>query len=201
MAHRSSSKTAAPKRRSRKIHERSRIALFDVFRLSFEAEDAKRKSGSTEDDRRHVTTSEISGRSTARRIGVDEAELRNHVRSHLANLMNSIRLDAAVPLDDTPNVAASVVNYGFTDLSDLSREEFTSAEISKSIKQSLMDHEPRLVPSSIEVRVDVSRDEVTQRVGVHVTADLIADPADIPVEFRAEIDGGSGKAILNSNRI
>lgn len=115
--------------------------------------------------------------------------------------MNSIRLDAIIPLEDTPEVARSVLNYGFQDLSNLSRQQITSAEISKSIKQSLKDHEPRLVPESIVVQVLLVKDEENQRVAVQVTADLIADPADIPVEFMADVDVGAGKVILASKRI
>ncbi|MEL6617273.1 MAG: type VI secretion system baseplate subunit TssE [Pseudomonadota bacterium] len=147
------------------------------------------------------TVAEVSGRSNARRLGVDEDDLRTHVRQHLATLMNTIRLDAAVDLDDAPNVAQSVINYGFQDLSNLTRKELSSQAIAKSIKQSLADHEPRLVRNSIDVKVVTLDGDSYQRVAVHVTADLIADPADIPVEFNADIDTGAGKVVLNTPRI
>lgn len=146
------------------------------------------------------TVAEVHARSSARRIGVDETVLREHVREHLATLMNSIRLDAIEPLEDYPETRASVLNYGFQDLSNLSRNEITGAEISRSIKQSLMNHEPRLVPGSIEVQVKTTGD-IQQRVSVFVTADLIADPADIPIEFEADVDTDAGKVSLASKRI
>lgn len=199
MASRSPSTPTARQRRTRRVHERSRIAVLDVFRQAFEEQDGRKGAQSIVESGTQVA--QVSGRSNARRLGVDEDSLRAHVHNHLATLMNSIRLDAAVDLSDTPNVAKSVLNYGFQDLSNLTRAELTGSEIARSIKQSLIDHEPRLVPTSIEVHVRTLEGDDYQRVGVHVTADLIADPADIPVEFEADVDTGAGKVILNTGRM
>lgn len=201
MASRSSSTKAPRQRHSRRVHERSRIALLDVFRQAFEEHDGRATSKSHSEAGGLNTVAEVSGRSNARRLGVDEDSLRDHVREHLATLMNTIRLDATVDLDDAPHVAKSVVNYGFQDLSNLTRSELTSHAIATSIKQSLADHEPRLVKGSIDVKIVTLDGDNYQRVAVHVTADLIADPADIPVEFRADVDTGAGKVVLNTPRI
>lgn len=201
MASRSSKSTSARQRTGRKVHERSRISLLDVFRQSFEEKDARQRGTSDTEAGGLNTVARVSGRSNARRLGVDEDTLRAHVRQHLATLMNTIRLDAAVDLEDAPNVAQSVVNYGFQDLSNLTRIELTSHQIAKSIKQSLADHEPRLVKNSIEVKVEMLQGDDYQRVAVQVNADLIADPADIPVEFSADVDTGAGKVVLNTKRI
>ena len=200
MASRNTIQSTDRRRRSRRVHERSRIALFDVFRESFEHRDARegarllREGDGTAVDQKDVA------RGSARRLGVDEDTLRAHVQAHLAELMNTVRLDAAVDLDDYPNVAESVVNYGFQDLSNLTRKELTSKDLIRSIKQSLMDHEPRLIGNSIKVTVTELDGDLEQRLAVHVSADLIADPADVPVEFQAEVDTGSGKVILNKGR-
>lgn len=193
MASKGSFASEPRRRRSRRVHERSRIALFDVFRESFEERDAQRKM---------IQSSEgtIAPRSNARRVGVDEATLRDHVRDHLCTLMNTIRLDAVVDLSETPNISRSVLNYGFQDLSDMTRKELVSSEVHKSIKQSLMDHEPRLVGKDIDVVIKTLEGDPQQRLGVHVSADLIADPADIPVDYQADIDAGSGKVILEPGK-
>ncbi|MEL6564189.1 MAG: type VI secretion system baseplate subunit TssE [Pseudomonadota bacterium] len=201
MASRSSSTKTPRQRATRKVHERSRISLLDVFRQSFRERDSGKGQQSEVEAGGLNTVSNVSGRSNARRLGVDEETLREHVREHVATLMNTIRLDAAVDLEDAPNVAQSVVNYGFQDLSNLTRAELTGHSIAKSIKQSLSDHEPRLVKSTIDVKVQVLDGDDYQRVAVHVTADLIADPADIPVEFSADVDTGAGKVVLNAKRI
>ncbi|MDA7422929.1 type VI secretion system baseplate subunit TssE [Tritonibacter multivorans] len=167
------------------------MAVFDVFRHSFEDGDKNtRVQEGTE-----PATKDYS-RSNARRVGVSEDELRAHVKAHLETLMNTVRLDAVSDLTDHPNVARSVLNYGFRDLSDLSRRELLAQDISQSIKQSLRDHEPRLVDNSIEVKIQATGGDAAQRVGLQVMAELIADPADIPVDYEADIDTGSGKVVL-----
>ncbi len=201
MASRKSSQQDVRQRQKRRVHERSKIALFDVFREAFKERDAGERTTVQADPDRKNTVTHVSGRSNARRLGVTEEILRQHVRSHLQTLMNTIRLDAAIDLTDAPLVAGSVVNYGFQDLSNLTRKELTSRTISDSIKQSLTDHEPRLVKGSIQVRIETLDGDNYQRVAVIVAAELIADPADLPIEFSADIDTGAGKVILNAQRI
>lgn len=184
---------ASRRRRTRRVHERSRIALFDVFRDSFEDSQARRTE--VLDDKTHTP---FRVRSNSRRQGVDEGTLRAHVHDHLQTLMNSIRLDAAIDLDDAPNISSSILNYGFCDLSNMSKDQILSSEIARSIKQSLVDHEPRLVKRGIDVKIASIDQDVGQRLAVQVSADLIADPADIPVDYEADIDAGSGKIVLNS---
>lgn len=193
--------TSAPsssrRQQSRQIHDRSRIALIDVFRLAFEEKDAH-ASQVVHRERDNVTlTSELSQRSNARRLGVDEETLRAHVRDHLSILMNTIRLDATVDLSDTPHVSRSVVNYGFQDLSNMSRKDLIAPYISRSIKQSLLDHEPRLVKQSLNVKVEAIEGDARQRIAVFVSADLIADPADIAIDFQADVDLGAGKCMVD----
>lgn len=187
------------KRRGRRVHERSRIALFDVFRHAFEHRDAKLPSSSARAG--PEAEAQLALRGQARRIGVDEETLRAHVHDHVAVLMNTVRLGSVVSLDDHPEVAQSVLNFGFQDLSNLTRDEMTSQVLIQSLTRSLADHEPRLIPESIVVRVETMEGDAEQRVSVHVSADLIADPADIPIEFEADVDAGAGKVILASSRV
>jgi type VI secretion system protein ImpF len=184
---------AARRKRTRRVHERSRVALFDVFRDSFV--EGKKRRTEVLDDRTHVP---FKVKSNSRRLGVDEQTLRAHVHQHLYTLMNNIRLDAAIDLTDCPNISSSILNYGFCDLSDLSKDQIMSSEIEKSIKKSLSDHEPRLVKRGIEVKIGSVTEDLGNRLFVQVSANLIADPADIPVDYEADIDTGSGKFTLSS---
>lgn len=199
MSSQPSSNSEAKRHRNRRKHERSRIALFDVFRHAFEAKDAT-VGVSIDTNERDATTAELSPRSNARRLGVDEETLRRHVHDHVATLMNTVRLDSAVPLEDAPDVKASIVNYGFRDLSNLDRKQLTSFEVEQSITESLATFEPRLLSDKIKVTVSTMEGDAQQRISVLVTADLIADPADIPVEFVADVDVGAGKVILSPTR-
>ena len=84
-----------------------------VFRSARAHRDANKDEANYQDGAREVTA-----RSQERRIGTDEATLRQHLTADLASLMNTINLDAVIPLDDAPYVAKSVINYGFGDMSE-----------------------------------------------------------------------------------
>ncbi|QUJ78247.1 type VI secretion system baseplate subunit TssE [Sulfitobacter albidus] len=171
-----------------------------MFRHGFEKRDTRAKT-TMEPETGGGVVARLSDRSKARRLGVSEEELRAHVRRHLETLMNTIRLDAVDDLSDTPHVAESVLNYGFQDLSNLTRKEMMGRQVAESVKEALARHEPRLVKRSIAVSIKSLEGDDYQRVFVEISADLIADPADVSIEFSADIDTGAGKIILNNQRI
>lgn len=115
--------------------------------------------------------------------------------------MNTIQLDSAVALDDVPHVKASVINYGFRDLSDVTAHDLNSLAVVKSIRQSLLDHEPRIVPESLEVDVAERPAGGRNRLAVSVSAELMGDPVDIPIQFDAEVDLGVGKLHMSNLRM
>jgi len=189
-------KPANPQRRHLRRGERAKVSIMQIFRSSFEDKDARRAS-----ERSEMFDSKISIRSRQRREGVSEKQLRDHLQADLAALLNTIRLDAVVDLEDAPLVARSILNYGFRDLSSISASELKSPQIVQSLRQSLIDHEPRLVPNSIEVKVVNPDSSTNQRMSIAVSAELMADPVDIPMSFEAEVDLGAGKLKMSRLRI
>ncbi|MBP0484994.1 type VI secretion system baseplate subunit TssE [Sagittula sp. M10.9X] len=153
-------------------------------------QDAKKEDGET------TVTRRIDFRE-----GVNEQQLRHHIEADLNALMNTIRLDAINPLHKAPHVAKSILNYGFRDLSSVTLRELNSDAIRESIRQSLIDYEPRLVPGSIEVSVKRGEGGKDQRMELYVSADLMGDPVDIPMDFDAEVDLGAGKMRMSKLRV
>ncbi|MBQ2261481.1 MAG: type VI secretion system baseplate subunit TssE [Loktanella sp.] len=171
-----------PKRRHWRKDERVKVSILQIFRAAAQERRETRR-----------TADRTENHTIKRRHSINEQQLRAHLQAELAALLNTIRLDAVVPLDDTPHMAASVLNYGFRDLSGMGAAELESQEIVESIRQSLIDHEPRLIPSSIDVKVLKADAHRNQRLSVAVYADFMGDPVDIPVDFNAEVDLGSGR--------
>jgi type VI secretion system protein ImpF len=159
-----------------------------VFRSAAESKDSRVADASQQDGDR-----EISRRSKERREGIDEASLRRHLSGEMAALMNSINLEAVVDLSDVPHVRDSVLNYGFGDLSTLDTRSTPSAEISRIIRDTLLRHEPRLIPETIEIRVMKVDEAVSRRLTFDIQAEMYASPVDVPLQFVAEIDSGAGK--------
>ncbi len=191
-----SDETARARRRTLRRGERSKLSLLQIFRAAHFARDAKVASGKSAGGE-----AEITRRSRERRDGVDETTLKMHVQADLGALMNTIQLGAAVDLDDAPHVRHSVLNYGFRDLSDITTQDLGSPDIIASIRQSLLDHEPRLIPETIEIRVADRTGNERQRLEISVSAELMADPIDVPIDFDAEVDLGSGKLRMRSLKV
>ncbi|WP_179381035.1 type VI secretion system baseplate subunit TssE [Jannaschia marina] len=165
------------------------MSMMHVFRTAAEHGDAR-----VDQER----TTEDADADRARRIfrdTVDEAELRRHLALDLESLISTVRLDASVPLPEDSRIARSVVNYGFADLSRAAGTTKSRDAIAETIRASLLSFEPRLVPGSVTVSPGEDEDEAAEknRLTFRVEAEIAADPADLPLDFVAEVDLGAGK--------
>ncbi|MFT6452473.1 MAG: type VI secretion system protein ImpF [Halocynthiibacter sp.] len=164
------------------------VSIMHVFRSAAESGDARDgKTNYQGGDR------ELTARSKERREGTDEGTLKSHLSADLGNLMNTIRLDAAVSLSDAPFVERSIVNFGFRDMSSVSASAMTNQNIIQSIRESLINYEPRLIAETIEITINKSDAINTQRLTFDISAEMVASPVDVPLDFVAEVDLGAGK--------
>ncbi len=182
-----------PDLRADRRTSRRQMSLMHAFRVTAEAGDARvaprtiNEDEAEERDRRD------------RRVGIDEAELRRHLALDLESLIATIRLDAIAPLEDNSRVARSIVNFGFSDLSRASVSTASRKAIGEAIRLSLIAFEPRLIERSIEVALADEDQADPHKLTFHVQAEISADPADLPLDFLAEVDLGAGK--LRSKRL
>ncbi|MDO5603713.1 MAG: type VI secretion system baseplate subunit TssE [Paracoccus sp. (in: a-proteobacteria)] len=184
---------------------RRQMSLMQVFRAAARNRDARDPGrvdgGGTHGGDGALQDAEITRRSQQRRDGASETALRADLSQDVASLMNTIRLDATIDLADAPYVQKSVINYGFQDLSSLTRNQRMTGQIADSIRQTLIEHEPRLIAASIEVRMPGESDDTDHRLKFDISADMIATPADIPLDFVAEVDLGAGKIHMQRLRV
>ncbi len=166
-----------------------------LFRAAHEAGDARKGDAEYQDGDRTVTR-----RSRERRHGTGEAALRTQIKADLASLLSTIRLEAVQPLDDAPYVQKSIINYGFRDLSSVSMTDLTTSRIADSIRQSLIDHEPRLVPETLDIQLNDKYGDKQQRLTFSINAEIVANPVDIALDFLAEVDIGAGKVQMADKR-
>jgi type VI secretion system protein ImpF len=168
--------------------DRYQLSLMHVFRAAHAERDAKKEANRLEDGHRTLTE-----RSKERRHGTDEGTLRRHLNRDLASLMNTVNLDATVPLDEHPYLEKSIVNYGFGDLSNVADQANGPTIIAEKIKRTLCHYEPRLIAETVEVNVSQTHDIVTNRLTFEISGEMTASPVDIPLQFIAELDDGIGK--------
>ena len=168
--------------------DRYQLSLMHVFRAAHADRDAKKAASRVEDGHRTLTE-----RSKERRHGTDEGTLRRHLNRDLASLMNTVNLDATVPLDDLPYLKKSIVNFGFGDLTNVADTANGPQIIADTIKRTLCHYEPRLIAGTVEVTVSTKRDVVSNRLTFEISGEMAASPVDIPLQFIAELDDGVGK--------
>lgn len=138
----------------------------------------------------------IAGRGSLRRRGADESRLKRNLAIDLLSLVDTIDLASAVDLSDFDYVAKSVLNFGLGDVSRLTSQDVALGEIAVNLKQALLSHEPRLRSESLHVDKDLEVDDTEQRIRFTVSAEMACSPLDVPVEFAAEVEIGSGKVRL-----
>lgn len=185
-----------PGRRLWQKDDRAKISIMQVFRSAYFEHDARKGRSQTPEGE-----VEITRRSRQRRDGISETHLRAHLEADLNALLNTIRLDAAQPLDDAPHIKRSILNYGFRDLSSVSASELNTPQMINSIRQSLIDYEPRLLPDTIEVRILDYENNASQRLLIAISAEMIGDPIDLRLDFDAEVDLGAGKLRMSKLRV
>lgn len=167
------------------------MSLFHIFRDSAARHDARDGDIRYSDGERDLTLA-----SQKRREGASEESLRRNLSLDIASLMNTIRLDVCVDLDDHPRIRRSVINHGFQDMDTLWRQYRTPGALATAIRDALIQSEPRLRPHTIEVRLQDADPTVDQRLAFDIMAEMICDPADLPMRFVAEIDPAAGKIAM-----
>lgn len=170
------------------------ISLMNVFRQAAQERDAKAGEAEMTEDGGRV----LSRRTLQRREGAGEDTLRQHLLEDLTSLLGTINLETAQDLEDFPFVQNSILNYGILELSRNSTDNINNASLLRDLKTSLLRHEPRLVDGTVQVSLRKENADARQRVAFQVTAEMTAQPVDVPLEFVAEIDVGVGKVALSS---
>jgi type VI secretion system protein ImpF len=108
-------------------------------------------------------------------------------------VLNTVNLDAAIDLEAAPEVARSVLNFGFPDLTAITIDENRLLTLSRDIEQALRTFEPRLDAQSLKVARDPFIDADALLVKFFVKADLRTEPINVAVEFVAEVELDTAK--------
>lgn len=173
--------------------QRLQVPLLYAFREAAEAGDARKADIRYEADGARV----VSQRASLRQRGTNEAVLKRNLNIDLEHLANTINLASVIDLDDYPAIRRSVLNFGIDDLTHLTTDSSDLFSLGEALRAALIAHEPRLVPESLAVEQKGGDLETAQRISFFAHAEMKCRPVDIPLEFVAEIDVGSGKVELH----
>ena len=126
---------------------------------------------------------------------LSKSRLRQAVLRDLAWLFNATRLEAGVDLGRLPHVRRSVLNFGLPALSGNTASTLDAIDLTRAIKQAILDFEPRILPGTLQVRTvtDPGRLDHHNIIGVEIQGHLWAQPVPLELLVRTEIDIETGK--------
>ncbi len=138
---------------------------------------------------------------------LSKQRLREAVLRDLTWLFNATRMEASVDLSRAPRVRHSVVNFGLPALSGRPASSLDIIALERSVREAIVDFEPRIIPSTLEVKalrqlnpgrvanvpshLDVSRTDHNV-IGVEIRGQLWAQPVPLELLVRTEIDLETG---------
>jgi type VI secretion system protein ImpF len=160
-----------------------------AFREAFRQKDSRKALDLRDTSGERV----IASRRNSARSWVTEATLRQSLGEDLNALLNTVNLGSAEDLSQFSYVARSILDYGIADITGYSMGENAIEDIGDELRTALTQYEPRLIPSSIEIKRDTSFDDAAQKFRFMISADMHSTPVDVPIEFVAELEVDSGK--------
>lgn len=127
------------------------------------------------------------------RRGLTQAKLRKSVLRDLNWLFNSSNLASVQNLDDCPEVAKSVINYGLPGFSGHTVSGVDILEIERLLKQAICDFEPRILRRTIKIRLNVDEQQMSHNaMTFDIEGELWADPVPLHVYLKTELDLEAG---------
>lgn len=117
--------------------------------------------------------------------------LRMCVLRDLKWLLNSENMNSSFDLEDYPEVAKSVVNFGRPALSGKSSSSVTLNEIRDQFRQAIMTFEPRILPETLRI-IPYDNEAQPHRLSFRIEGQLWAQPLPLNLFLRTELDLETG---------
>jgi type VI secretion system protein ImpF len=128
-------------------------------------------------------------------------QIREAVQRDLGWLLNCGCLATTNDLDEFPQVAHSVLNYGIPDLSGMTVHKWDTATLERALQQAILDFEPRILSGSLRVRV------ITDAEGMHrnvmmfeIEGKLWSQPMPVRLFWNTKVDLENGKISVTERR-
>jgi type VI secretion system protein ImpF len=117
--------------------------------------------------------------------------LRMCVLRDLKWLLNSENMASSFDLEEYPEVAKSVLNFGRPALSGKSSSSVTLNEIRDQFRQAIMTFEPRILPETLRI-IPYDNEAQPHRLSFRIEGQLWAQPLPLNLFLRTELDLETG---------
>ena len=124
------------------------------------------------------------------------SELRKSVLRDLNWLFNTSQLLKAEEVESWPQVRNSVLNYGLPPLSGVAASGLDLVQLERSLRQAIIDFEPRMLPDSISVKALLDRQSLDHHnvLSLQIEGLLWAQPVPVELLLRTQLDLESGQS-------
>ncbi len=125
-------------------------------------------------------------------------ELRVIVLRDLAWLFSCTNLAASVDLEDFPEVARSVLNFGLPDLSGQTVDSLGKGVLERMLDQAIRNFEPRILPKTLKVKVlPPDPERAGNSLAFEINGDLWAQPLPQHLYLETRLDLEVGQAEIS----
>lgn len=125
---------------------------------------------------------------------MSKRQLRAAVIRDLRWLFNATRTELGAEFDGAPWVRKSVANFGLPALSGRAASSIDATELERSIRQAIIDFEPRILPNSLRVTAIVRELQLHHHnvIGLEIHGQLWSQPVPIELLLRTDVDLETG---------
>lgn len=125
--------------------------------------------------------------------------LRSLIVRDLTWLLNCDNMDCVIDLEEYPEVATSVLNYGFHSFAGTTVSTANSLDFEQSVRNAIISYEPRIEPSTLQVKsiIGDSKMEGRKTVFLEIGGQMWAKPFTLDFLLKSEMDLETGSVVLN----
>lgn len=124
-------------------------------------------------------------------------DIKSCVKRDLEWLFNTIQYAPNHELDNLPETARSVINFGIPDFSGKTVSGLDLVQIERLLLQAIIDFEPRIIRKTLTVKVIADQDKKEHNVFVfEIEGEICAKPLPLRLHLRTELELESSQVII-----
>ncbi|HEY0198089.1 MAG TPA: type VI secretion system baseplate subunit TssE [Rhodanobacter sp.] len=125
---------------------------------------------------------------------ISATRLRDCVSRDMSWLLNCVNLGTDEDLDEYPEVARSVLNFGIPDLTGMAMSGIDVHALQRQVREAILAFEPRLTASTLHVTVNADGKRMDRKSLVFsIESEMWAQPIPLNLYLKTEVDLETGK--------
>ena len=129
---------------------------------------------------------------------INRNRMRELVLRDLAWLFNATAPSMSTDWSRSAHAKKSVLNYGLPALSGQTASTIDPLLLQARVKQAILDHEPRILPATLNVEVVLSEAQMDHhnQIGFRISGQLWAQPVPLELLLQTDIDLETGRVAV-----